>query len=78
MNMTNPVALLAETADEANIQVFLDHCQRLSIIKLLCLLSQAIQQHRGTSTAVISGDTSILSLVEKRQKSIQRMLYMLE
>ena len=78
MNMISPVALLAETEDEANIQVFLDRCQRLSMIKLLCLLTQAIQQHRGASTAVISGDTSFLSLVEKRQKSIRRMLYMLE
>ena len=78
MNMVNPMTQLTEIEDEANIQAFLDHCQRISITKLLCLLAQTIQQHRGASTAVLSGDALFLPLVERRQKSIQRMLCILE
>ncbi len=77
MNMIHPIAQHNKTEDEANIQVFLNHCQRISITKLLCLLTQAIQQHRGASTAVLSGDISFLSLAVKRQENIQRMLSLL-
>lgn len=51
--------------------------QSITTIKLICSLTKAVQQHRGSTMGYLSGAPAFLPQVEKLQGNIERILTML-
>ena len=63
-----------QALDETQAADFHRHSQCIITIKLLCQLTQALQQHRGACMAFVSGDQAFLPMVAKLQQHISRLL----
>jgi hypothetical protein len=64
--------------NDARLDRFNEHCQRLTTVKLLCQLTRAAQQHRGATMAFLSGDESYLKQAAKLQADIETILLILD
>ena len=62
---------------DALAHLFMRQQDALSIIKLLCQLTKAVQQHRGASMAFLSGEESFLSLCQRLQNNVERVISIL-
>ncbi|GAA5315925.1 MAG: hypothetical protein AseanaTS_11300 [Candidatus Pelagadaptatus aseana] len=59
--------------DDAPAQQFLDRIHCITGIKLICLLTKAVQQHRGATMGYLSGEQAFLELAERQSGSIDQL-----
>ena len=50
----------------------------INAVRIICKLTQSIQQHRGASIACINGDASFYPLTQKLRSNINRLFQILE
>lgn len=60
-------------SNNTSAQPFLDQVQSIASIKLICLLTKAVQQHRGATMGYLSGEQAFLDMAERQSKTIDKL-----
>lgn len=73
MNNVMPINGAKKQYDTEDAKAFINKIQCITSVKLICQLTQAVQQHRGATLGYLSGEDAFLSIAERQSQMIDKL-----